>query len=119
MVEKALELTSRLSEYVVRGATIRCRKGSSPEVINIPYSHGVYLRDKPQLKVTDSKPGVNIKSFGLCSITETVCKPNIKTKWVNLHDVNLLIEEEEALIKDAILFCTQGGRIEIIDSGQE
>ena len=119
MVEKAIEVTSRPSEYVVRGAKIRCRRGSNMEVINIPSSHGVLIKDKYQLNVADSKPGINIRSFGLCRITDTVCTPSIRTKWVNLYDTNLLIEEEEALIKDAILFCTQGGMIEIIDSGQE
>jgi len=119
MVEKYLLDEGNISEYVVRGGTVECTSGSHPDVLNMPYSHGVFLKDQPQLNITDSVGGVNIISFGACAVTGAKCVPATASNWINLSKTKLHIDEEEALIKNAKLFCTVGGKISIIDSGQE
>lgn len=107
--------------YVVRGAVISCSLGSAKDVLNLPLSHGVYLKGKAQLNVADSKPGTNIISFGTCkrSSPPPVCTPSICTKWINHLDTNLIIDKEKALLKDANVTCVFGGIISIEQDGQE
>lgn len=118
MVEKYLECDTNITEYVVRGGTVRCSAGSHPDVLNMPYSRGVFLKCQPQLNITDSNAGTNIISFGGCSITLGGCVPSFASNWINTSTTKLRIDNEEALMKDAKLFCTVGGRISITDSGQ-
>lgn len=119
MGEKYIEITvSDKSEYVVEGAKLDCQFGSHMTKIKMPYSHGAFLKEKPQLNVKDSKRGTNITGFKTCSKMLAPCTPMINTKWINLEDCKLKIGGEEALVKDAVLFCAVGGRIIIVDSGQ-
>lgn len=120
MVDKNLEEQGNLSEYVVRGACIVCSMGSASDVINMPYSHGVFLKDNPQVNIADSSGGLNIISFGVCSrsVPPPPCTPAIAMDWINLQETKLQVGSDTALIKDAVVFCTFGGKIEITDSGQ-
>lgn len=34
-------------EYLVRGAVLACRAGSSPSQLNLPRCHGVYAKTRP------------------------------------------------------------------------
>lgn len=118
MVEKYLECGGNITEYVVRGGKTRCTSGSHPDVLNMPYSHGVFLKGQPQMNIADSNTGMNVISFGTCAITRAKCVPALPADWVNLSVTKLRIDDEEALMKDAKLFCTIGGKISITDSGQ-
>ena len=118
MVKKYLDDGGNITEYVVRGGTVNCSAGSHPDVLNMPYSHGVFLKDQPQLNITDSNSGKNIISFGGCGIKLGKCVPALPSDWVNLSVTKLRIDDEEALMKDAVLFCAIGGKITISDSGQ-
>ncbi|WP_051775635.1 DUF4280 domain-containing protein [Paenibacillus tyrfis] len=53
--------------YVVRGTPIRCSCGSAPDVLNLPSSHGVTVKEQPLLNITDCTVGKNIISFGSCN----------------------------------------------------
>lgn len=117
-MERYLEHVENIAEYVVRGAKIKCTSGYSTDVLNMPYSHGVFLRDQPQLNVKDSKSGSNIVSFGFCSKKEAICKPELTDNWINNSETNLKVANEYALLKNACLFCGLGGKITINTSGQ-
>lgn len=54
--------------YVVRGATIYCTCGSHTRKLDMPVSHGSYIRDKAMLNNEDCKVGIdqNIPPFGAC-----------------------------------------------------
>jgi hypothetical protein len=119
MVEKYLTCENNITEYVVRVGKVRCAAGLKPDVLNMPYSHGVFLKGHPQLNITDSKAGVNIFSFGSCSILQGPCAPSFERDWINNSITKLRIDGEEALLKDGILFCIHGGKVSIIESGQE
>jgi len=117
-IEKYLDHTGDITEYVVRGAITNCSSGSSHDVLNMPYSHGVFLKSQPQANIADSASIVNITSFGICSVTSAKCVPAITSKWVNMADTKLTIDGEDALLKNAKLCCVTGGIISISDSGQ-
>ena len=42
--------------YVVRGAEISCSEGSDPGVLNLPLSHGIYIKEQPVMNVADVIP---------------------------------------------------------------
>ncbi len=54
--------------YVVRGAKIYCTCGSHVRKLDMPVSHGSYIRDKAMMNQTDCKVGIeqNIPPFGAC-----------------------------------------------------
>ena len=84
----------------------------------MPFSHGVFLKGEAQANIMDSKPILNIRSFGVCKITQVACVPATGVPWVNMQSTNLMIEGFPALIEDAVTFCAIGGIIKINNSGQ-
>lgn len=54
--------------YVVRGAKIYCTCGSHIRRLDMPASHGAYIRDKAMMNEKDCKVGIdqNIPPFGAC-----------------------------------------------------
>jgi hypothetical protein len=59
-------------EYLVRGAYPVCEYGTHHRRLNLPWSHGVYIKDKEHclMNAADCKPGegqgYNIPPFGIC-----------------------------------------------------
>jgi hypothetical protein len=59
-------------EYLVRGAYLACEYGTHHRRLNLPWSHGVYIKDKEHclMNAADCKPGegqgYNIPPFGIC-----------------------------------------------------
>ena len=55
--------------YVVRGASIYCTCGSHKRKLDMPASHGSYVRDKAMMNKDDCIVGIdqNIPPFGACS----------------------------------------------------
>lgn len=114
--------------YVVRGAVLKCDQGNHPGVLNLPLSHGVYIKDKPLLNIADKICGANaniseIGAFGLCKLTNDICKPEIAfgSKWTDGKE-DVLIEGEPALLNTSKLICSckgSGGVISIEDDGQD
>jgi len=117
-MEKTIDSTSEISEYVVCGATTKCTKASGPSKLLMPESHDVFLKGKPQCNITDNLPLLNILSFGGCKVIGS-CVPAVVLPWINKRATTLLLDGEKALIKDAIAVCSVGGIISIEDSGQK
>jgi hypothetical protein len=59
-------------EYLVRGAYLACEYGTHHRRLNLPWSHGVYIKDKEHclMNAADCAPGegqgYNIPPFGIC-----------------------------------------------------
>jgi hypothetical protein len=59
-------------EYLVRGAYLACTYGTHHRRLNLPRSHGVYIKDRDHclMNAADCKPGegqgYNIPPFGIC-----------------------------------------------------
>lgn len=52
--------------YVVHTAAITCSMGMRPSCAVLGNTHGVYLRQQPQMTVNDSSGATNIVCFGGC-----------------------------------------------------
>lgn len=53
--------------YILHTAAIKCSYAKRVSFVVIPVSHGTYIHGVEQLNVGDSVPGVNIRSFGVCT----------------------------------------------------
>ena len=124
--------------YIVRGAKMQCDKGSNLRKINLPVSHGSYVKGNPILNKTDSKPIENIPYFGVCKnedrlpekINITVinkdgaiqpgkkCMLQILGEWQNAKG-DTIVEVQSALTTDSIIFCNCGGVITFVEHGQD
>jgi hypothetical protein len=120
--------------YVVRGATLKCNKGTMTSKIMIPLCHGVYIGGKPQLNINDYKLGENISHFGLCksSIPDDprpegvdekgnivrVCIAEFIGPWEEGHQ-NKLIEGIPALTDKCKNHCFYGGEITVEEHYQK
>lgn len=80
--------------YVVRGATIYCSCGTHMRKLDMPVSHGSYIRDKAMMNKSDCKVGIdkNIPPFGAC-------------KSENKDGIDIKIEDE----KDLITYTDENG----------
>ncbi|WP_025699408.1 DUF4280 domain-containing protein [Paenibacillus durus] len=78
--------------YVVRGTPIQCSCGSAKDVLNLPFSHHVYVGDAPILKVTDCIVSKNIMSFGSCSSSKNpAAKEEVKEqKWIFFSETKVI-----------------------------
>jgi hypothetical protein len=110
-------LEGEVYTYVVRGAETVCDQGSKPSKLNIPHSHGVFLKNQPQLNIMDSKPKVNIMPYGNCNKLGGPCRPETRP-WVEGKS-DVLIENQPALLNKCTTSCAFGGKIKITNDGQE
>ena len=74
-MEAAIENQIDASEYVVRGALLKCEYGSHCRKLNLPKCHGVKIMSHPVMNDSDILAGlgddsdkniINIPSFGIC-----------------------------------------------------
>ena len=79
--------------YVVRGATMYCSWGTHTRKLDMPASHGSYIRDKAMMNRTDCKVGIdkNIPPFGACR-SET--KDGIDIKIEDTKDLLQVTDED-------------------------
>ncbi|MGE7022154.1 DUF4280 domain-containing protein [Solibacillus cecembensis] len=121
--------------YVVAGATLSCSQGDQTSILAMPFSHGVYTKNKAQMNIMDFKPHINIQPFGLCQtlanpavaaataanngvLTPVPCTPVVTMPWINGKD-DQLVEKSPALINICINMCLYSGTIKVEDDGQE
>jgi len=113
--------------YVVRGAKIRCNKGSLIKRINLAASHGSYSNGNPIMNENDNVVGENISAFGICkggcpangsSEKTKKCQVKILKKWMNTKE-DSLIDGIPALVTKSVLICAYGGKINFISDGQD
>lgn len=109
--------------FVVRGAGIRCTCGSQTGKLDMPSSHGSYIRDKAMMNQGDCKAGLdkNIPPFGSCSSPakgmDKTCMPMLATEWLNVKE-DTLVDGKPALTTDSMIVCGFGGIITFEDAGQ-
>lgn len=120
-------------KYLVRGAILKCDKGSHMRRVDLRLCHGVYFKKGPVLHIEDCEVGEekNIKCFGKCSKTIYTCEPDILENWLMPHNYTYIVRNDieitpykledllKALTENSFLVCAKGGLIEPISSGQE
>jgi hypothetical protein len=104
-------------KYVVRGALVQCNQGSTPSRLNLPKSHGIYVKGKPILNDRDSAANVNVMPFGDCSVCCGPCRPALAPEWDSAKG-DALVKGRPALITESVLSCSLGGVITIKNDGQ-
>lgn len=131
-------------EYLVRGALLACRLGTIPNKLNLPRCHGVYITTHPVVHWRNSEPLKNIPPFGICSVTQEPCKPDIVGFWRDTYSETRIVDNgdinfgdrqtaknldsnpdgpkpkgEDSITTISFLICAKGGLIEPLKSGQE
>ena len=96
-------------EYVVRGAFMHCSLGTHDRKINLPVSHGSYVKGEAILNKKDTATGANIPFFGICTKTGEICVPKEDT----------LVEGQAAITEESTACCCEGGIITFVTSGQK
>ena len=56
--------------YIVHTAAITCSCALHESYVVVPVGHGEFIHGIPQLNVGDSKPEINVRSFGICNSPE-------------------------------------------------
>ncbi|TKI54552.1 DUF4280 domain-containing protein [Brevibacillus antibioticus] len=121
--------------YVVVGAILSCSSGSKQSRLKVPFSHGVFVKGKPQMNIMDFVPNVNIMPFGKCSslknptvasataanngvLTPMPCTPLTTMPWIDGKADNL-VDGHPALLNKSTNMCFYCGQIKIEDDGQD
>ncbi|MCI1477823.1 MAG: DUF4280 domain-containing protein [Clostridium beijerinckii] len=121
--------------YIVRGAKMKCDKGTHKRKINLPVSHGAYSNGNPIMNEGDNVVGKNISDFGICkgscpssgnitltkekggSVTGKKCQIKILKEWMNTKE-DTIVDGLPALTTDSVLICAYGGKIKFVTDGQ-
>jgi len=124
-----------MAYYVCSGAKLKCSMGSEQSELEVVHlTERVLLCGKPMANIMDSKPIVNIKSFGQCSslanpvvgaatsanygrLQKMPCIPNTPFPWLN-GKMNLIIKGSQALLSTSKCSCVWAAAIEVADPGQ-
>ncbi|GED57073.1 hypothetical protein AA984_12280 [Brevibacillus formosus] len=121
--------------YVVVGAILSCSSGSQLSRLKMPFSHGVFVKGKPQMNIMDFVPNINIMPFGKCSslknpavasataanngvLTPMPCTPVMTMPWMD-GKPDKMVGGHPALLNKSTNMCFHCGLIKIEDDGQD
>lgn len=104
-----------MSQYVTDKTQLRCDKGSIPTPIIVTSQSFICIEGKLQATEEDRQPNVNIKPFGMCSITKSLCNP-APIKWDNTSVFE--IDDKKELLDCSTCKCLIGGKIIVVRSNQ-
>lgn len=119
---------------VVNGAPIACSFGAAPAALVVLPLHRTLCESQPAANILDSKPMLNIPSFGMCSSpvnpvviaataaalgvpTPGPCIPATVAPWV-LGAPTVILDGMPTLDNAAKCMCSWGGVISITMPGQ-
>jgi Domain of unknown function (DUF4280) len=104
-----------MSWIVSNKAKLTCSCGTSTSWIKSD-NLNCLVEASPIVVETDAKPGVNIGSFGTCSITGRPCVP-ITGIWIDCNS-SVQVGGRAVVLDKSKLPCAVGGVIQISDPGQ-
>ncbi|NQF15106.1 DUF4280 domain-containing protein [Brevibacillus sp. HB1.3] len=121
--------------YVVVGAILSCSNGSKVSRLKMLFSHGVFVKGKPQMNIMDFIPNKNIMPFGNCSslknpavasataanngvLTPMPCTPLTTMPWID-GKADKVVGGHPALLNKSTNMCFHCGLIKIEDDGQD
>ena len=104
-----------MPKHVTETAQLKCDKGTTPTPLSVTSQSFMSIEGKLQATEEDKKPNVNIKPFGVCSITKSSCSP-APIKW---QDTSVFeIDGKKELLDSSTCQCSLGGKISIVKSAQ-
>jgi len=115
------------------GATLKCTQGDSSSTYTVLPIKKVYINDKPLAVISDMKPMVNIKPFGMCKsmanptvaaataanrgrLQKMPCVPNTVGMWS--EGVSHFISDEMTPCNKSKCMCAYAGEISVQDVAQ-
>lgn len=118
---------------VVNGAMLMCTFGAAPGTLTVLPLNKVMVNNQPAANMSDSKPMVNIGTFGMCMspanpqvaaataaalgvLTPMPCVPATSAPWVSMHTT--MIANQPVLASDGQCICNWGGVITVSFPGQ-
>lgn len=123
-----------MSQVVCSGASVQCSLGAAPSVLNVLPANRTLTGGRPAANVLDSKPFVNIASFGMCMspanptvaaataaalgvLTPMPCAPLIPGPWVP-GSPTVMVAGAPALNTTSVCQCAYGGVVRVTLPGQ-
>lgn len=104
-----------MSQHLTETTQLKCDKGTVPSPLSVTSQSFMQIEGKLQATEEDKKPNVNIKPFGVCSITRMSCNP-APVKWQNTSVFE--IDGKKELLDNSTCQCAVGGKISPIKSAQ-
>lgn len=104
-----------MSQHLTETTQLKCDKGTVPSPLSVTSQSFMQIEGKLQATEEDKKPNVNIKPFGVCSITRMSCNP-VPVKWQNTSVFE--IDGKKELLDNSTCQCAVGGKISPIKSAQ-
>lgn len=104
-----------MPQHITHTTQLKCDKGTSPSPIAVTSQSFISIDGKLQATEEDKQPNVNIKPFGVCSITRISCSP-APVKWQNTSVFE--IDGKKELLDNSTCQCSAGGKISVVSSLQ-
>ena len=115
------------------GATLKCSQGDATSVLGVLPIKNVFINDKPLAVISDTKPMVNIKPFGMCKsmanptvaaataanrgqLKKMPCIPNTVGVWT--EGISHFLSDEMTPCDKSKCMCAYAGEISVQDPGQ-
>lgn len=119
---------------VVNGAMLMCTFGAAPGTLTVLPLNRVTVNNQPAANIQDSKPMVNIGTFGMCMspsnpqvaaataaalgvLTPMPCIPMTSAPWIPTQPTKT-IGNQPVLTSDCQCMCNWGGVITVSFPGQ-
>ena len=104
-----------MPQHITDTTQLKCDKGTVPAPIAVTSQNFMQIEGKLQATEEDKQSNVNIKPFGVCSITRLSCNP-APVKWQNTSVFE--IDGKKELLDNSTCQCAVGGKISPIKSAQ-
>lgn len=104
-----------MPQHITDTTQLKCDKGTVPAPLSVTSQTFMQIEGKLQATEEDKQPNVNIKPFGVCSITKLSCNP-APVKWQNTSVFE--IDGKKELLNNSTCQCAVGGKISPIKSAQ-
>ncbi len=104
-----------MPRHITDTTQLKCDKGTATTPLVVTSQSFMKIEGKLQATEEDKQPNVNIKPFGVCSITRSSCSP-APIKW---QDTSVFeIDGKKELLDNSTCQCSLGGKISVIKSAQ-
>ena len=104
-----------MPQHITDTTQLKCDKGTVPAPLSVTSQTFMQIEGKLQATEEDKQPNVNIKPFGVCSITKMSCNP-APIKWENTSVFE--IDGKKELLDTSTCQCSVGGKISVVKSAQ-
>lgn len=124
-----------MAQQICQGATLMCSFGTTPCQLSVMPANRMNISQMSAATTLDSKPLVNMQSFGMCSApsnpqvaaataaamgvpTPQPCLPVTSAPWTP-GSTTVMIGGQAALTSTCQLMCNWGGVITVTNPGQQ